>query len=610
MYRYVNPNEFYPEGWLLSQLQLQAKGLWGNLDKMWPDVRDSAWIGGAKDGWERVPYWLDGFIPLAYLLRDEDLKARAQKYIDAILDRQEEDGWICPCSYEERESYDPWAFFLMGKVLSLYLSFKEDKRVEEGLYKAMKCLYIWVKDEKLRVRDWGNFRTFECLIPLLDLYSRYPEEWIIELARLLKIKGADYYSFRELYRRPMNRWRKETHIVNLCMMFKSDALYNALTGENTPDHAEELWQILEKYNGTAVGTFTGDECLAGIGNNHGTELCAVVELMYTCEVLFSLTGDRVWLDRLEKAAFNALPATVSDDMWSHQYDQQVNQIACIPFPGKSFFRTNGQSAHLFGLEPEFGCCTANGGQGWPKLAMSVYARKDKEIIATMMLSGRLETTVEGKKVNIRCESGYPFVLSGRYTVTSEEENAFTFKIRVPAFAKGVKVNGKSAPALEGYLVFDRIPAGETTIEVAFEDTPRFVRRPFDLYTAEYGPLVFSMPIKTEYLMKEYEKEGVVRKHPYCDYHLIPKSDWQFAFADVKLSAEIGKGDEIPFSEKNPRVMLKASLVPIDWGYADGYETVASDRPASRRALGDAVAATLVPYGGAKLRMTEMPFSEN
>ena len=49
-----------------QQLEIQAKGLSGNLDKFWPDIKDSAWIGGDREGWERVPYWLDGFIPLAW----------------------------------------------------------------------------------------------------------------------------------------------------------------------------------------------------------------------------------------------------------------------------------------------------------------------------------------------------------------------------------------------------------------------------------------------------------------------------------------------------------------------------------------------------------------
>ena len=66
-------------GWLKRQLKIQADGLNGNLDKIWPDVRDSAWIGGTKEGWERVPYWLDGFIPLAYLLSDNDMISRAKR---------------------------------------------------------------------------------------------------------------------------------------------------------------------------------------------------------------------------------------------------------------------------------------------------------------------------------------------------------------------------------------------------------------------------------------------------------------------------------------------------------------------------------------------------
>ena len=40
-----------PIGWLKNQLKIQAEGLNGNLDKVWPDVRDSQWIGGKAEGW-------------------------------------------------------------------------------------------------------------------------------------------------------------------------------------------------------------------------------------------------------------------------------------------------------------------------------------------------------------------------------------------------------------------------------------------------------------------------------------------------------------------------------------------------------------------------------
>ena len=112
--------EIKPAGWLKRQLQIQAEGLSGHLDKVWPDVRDSGWLGGERNDWERGPYWLDGFIPMAYLLEDEEKIARAKRYIDAILAGQKEDGWICPCKDEDREVYDTWTIYLVTKVLVLY----------------------------------------------------------------------------------------------------------------------------------------------------------------------------------------------------------------------------------------------------------------------------------------------------------------------------------------------------------------------------------------------------------------------------------------------------------------------------------------------------------
>ena len=95
--RKLNPRNIIPEGWLADQLEIQKNGLSGNLDKIWRDVRDSAWIGGTAESWERMPYFLDGFILLGFLTGDEDIKARAKKYVYAIVDKQQPDGWICPC---------------------------------------------------------------------------------------------------------------------------------------------------------------------------------------------------------------------------------------------------------------------------------------------------------------------------------------------------------------------------------------------------------------------------------------------------------------------------------------------------------------------------------
>ena len=148
---FYTSKELKPRGWLRRQLELQAQGLAGNLDKVWPDVRDSAWIGGDREGWERVPYWLDGFLPLAYLLEDEDMIARAQRYIGKILVSQQPDGWICPCEKEARATYDTWAVQLICKVLTVYYDCSGDERIPGVLYKALRNYYELLKSGQIRL---------------------------------------------------------------------------------------------------------------------------------------------------------------------------------------------------------------------------------------------------------------------------------------------------------------------------------------------------------------------------------------------------------------------------------------------------------------------------
>ena len=73
-----------PRGWLRLQLERMRDGLTGNLDERYPSVVGSrnGWLGGDGDGWERGPYWLDGLVPLAYILQDEKLIQKARPWIE------------------------------------------------------------------------------------------------------------------------------------------------------------------------------------------------------------------------------------------------------------------------------------------------------------------------------------------------------------------------------------------------------------------------------------------------------------------------------------------------------------------------------------------------
>ena len=596
-WNFYTSKEIKPEGWLKRQLEIQAEGLSGNLHKIWPDIRDSAWVGGTCEGWERVPYWLDGFIPLAYLLEREDMIATVKKYIDSIISKQQSDGWICPCKKEEISKYDTWALQLICKTLTVYYECSGDGRIPDVIYKAFRNYYDLLSSGEIKLFGWGEFRWFESFITLNFLYKKYSEDWIVDLAKIIKAQGFDYNTAIDEWKKPSHKWRMITHIVNLCMMLKSEAVSQELLGEDYTDMAEGLREILDRYNGTAFEGFTGDEVLSGLDPSKGTELCAIVEQMYSYEHIFAHTGDNKWAERLEVLAFNALPATISEDMWTHQYVQQVNQIACQKTMIMSPWSTNGPYANNFGLEPNYGCCTANFNQGWPKFALTPFMHSGDTIISSLMLPSSLNA--DG--INIRLETAYPFKNKMHYYIESDKN--FSFIIRIPSFAKNLKVGGEFKETKD--LEFT-ISSGKTEIEVEFEAIPYFKKRPNDLYALQMGSLLFSVPVKYDKIMKEYTRKGVERKFPYCDYQFIPKTPWNYGFANGEFEVSYNTVDGTPFSESKPAVTIKANMMQIDWGLKFPYKSICRTTPKSRAPISGIQKIELYPYGCSRLRMTEMP----
>lgn len=599
--------EVKPKGWMRRQLEIQAKGLAGNLDKVWPDVADSSWIGGQHEAWERVPYWLDGFVPLAYLLEDEDMIARAKKYIDAILSRQRPDGWLCPCDDKKRANYDTWALILISKVLVLWYDCSGDARIPDALYRAMKQFDKHTNGNM--ILRWGSARWFEILFALYRLYEWYPEDWIIGLCDKMAVMGLDWKGIfkRWHYEKPrfgVGAWSFLHHVVNQAMMLKSDALYSLRTGEDPEAFVNEALSMLMNAHGQPYGSFSGDECVAGKSPIQGTELCAIVEEMFSYETLLSITANPTWGDRAEFLAFNALPATCSPDMWTHQYDQLANQNACRIMPREVVqFTTNKGEAHLFGLEPEFGCCTANMGQGWPKFALSAFMKSESGIASTVLVPTAVKTQIGGTDVEIELATRYPFRSTLTYTVRTAAPVSFPFSIRIPGFAKSAKIDGKNVKTGE-FAVLDREWSGETTVTVELDFATEMTEGFDGMFSVTRGPLLYALPIGEEWHLREYEKNGVMRKFPYCDYEILPTTPFAYGFAEDSFTyVESEPEAEFLFSPEGAPVALEAMLAPVAWGEENGHCKASPD---SRVANGAAEKLCLIPYGCTSLRMSVLP----
>jgi hypothetical protein len=110
-----------PQGWMKSQLELQANGLAGHLFDFYRYVNDSLWLGGAyeySELHEAAPYWYNGIVPLAYTLRDERLVGQANHFLDYVLEHQADDGWLGPETTKATRGIWARCLLLQGMMVS------------------------------------------------------------------------------------------------------------------------------------------------------------------------------------------------------------------------------------------------------------------------------------------------------------------------------------------------------------------------------------------------------------------------------------------------------------------------------------------------------------
>jgi DUF1680 family protein len=403
------------------------------------------------------------------------------------------------------------------------------------------------------------------------------------------------------------------HVVNNAMAIKAPALWWRLTGdERDRQMVGEIIKKQDRYHGTATGIFTGDECFAGKNPSQGPELCAVVEYMYSLEVLLAILGEPRFGDRLEKVAFNALPATFSPDMWAHQYNQQVNQVECSINPDR-IWTTNDPDANIYGLEPHFGCCTANLSQGWPKFAAHLWMHtSDNGLAAVAYAPCSVTTSIIDVPVKIEVITGYPFREDIEIHVSVEEPVRGPLHLRIPAWSEeaSIKIDGDKMiyPKAGTFFKIDRIWSGKSEIRLVFPMEPRVSRRYRNALVVERGPLVYALKLGEDW--RRVNEDKPYRELPHADWEVYPTTPWNYALDLNENALEelefmehlIG---ECPFSPGGAPVSTILKGVKTDiWKLENGSAGEIPESP--MRTEGQLVELVLIPYGCTNLRITEFP----
>ena len=640
-YSEVPLSSIKPKGWLFNQLQIMRDGTTGHLDEVYGKIKnDNGWLGGKGDGWEETPYWLDGAVPLAYLLDDAVLQKKVLLYINWTLENQRPSGYFGPVTKWERETgkkvtvencamgEDWWPKMVMLKVLQQYYTATNDARVIPFLSKYFNYQLKSLKNCPVgKWTQWAQSRGTENMLVAQWLYGITKEKSLLELCHFLQqqsftwsnwLGSRDWVINAAAYQN--NKTWMSRHGVNVSMGIKDPAVQYQRTGDKKYlQHLATGFNDLMTLHGLPYGVFSADEDLHGNMPVQGTELCAVVESMFSLEYIIGITGETKYMDALERMTFNALPAQTTDDYNNKQYFQIANQVHIKKGVFQFSLPFEREMNNVLGMRSGYTCCLANMHQGWTKFTSHLWYSTPNKGLAALHFSPNQITAKVGAAntdVTINEVTNYPFDDVINFEFSTKQEVVFPLEIRIPGWCKEatITLNGQPLQKEKGGQI--------ALINRTWKNGDKLtVQLPMDVTTSnwggnsravERGPLVYALKLEEQWEKSTDEKEG--------DYYSVyPKGSWNYGVLEsvVKTPAKAVQVNVVKPATQSfiwnlahapVELKLPAKKIP-DWKIINDVAPqpiTARDGLYMGKVEHEVEEITLVPYGCTKVRIVAFP----
>lgn len=618
-----------PRGWLLAVLQRQRAGLTGHLGEIsaWLQKEDNAWLsrdGKGNHGWEEVPYWLRGYMELAYILKDPQMVAETQVWINGVLASQRQNGDFGPDQrFDDDGTRDFWANMIMLYCLESYYGHTRDRRVLDLMTKYFNY-HLHLPDRDLLTHYWQKMRGGDELQAVYWLYNITGNPQLLDLAAKVHRCTANWELKDDL-----PNW----HNVNIAEGFREPGEYYLQThepGDLRAAYANFL-EVRKRYGQAPGGMFGADEnCRPGYTDpRQAIETCGMVEQMFSDEMLMQISGDPFWADQCEEVAFNSYPAAVMPDFSALRYLTAPNMVvsdAKNHAPGIEnagpFLMMNPFSAR---------CCQHNHSFGWPYYCKHLwYATPDNGVCAALYSASKLKARVgDGSLVQIEEEGHYPFEDTIQFKIRTPTGVTFPLYLRIPAWsgAPNVVINGKAAPPGPGAGKFIRITRQWADGDILKLQLPMSVAvkkypKNHDCVSVSYGPLEFSLKIGEHYTRVDSTKTAIgdsswqknADPSQWPAYEIHPTTPWNYGLVldagrpeeSFSINRRPWPADDFPFSPEAVPLTLQACGKQVPEWTLDrfGLCSVLQDSPVYSEAKTEVL--SLIPMGAARLRISAFP----
>ncbi len=599
-------------GWLRTQLVLERDGMVGHMEEIspWCDFEKSAWAhpdGEGQYGWEEMPYWLKGYTDLAFVLGDATHRARAMRWLNAILASQRPDGYFGP--ERNRKSLDLWPNMLVLFALRSLHEATGDPRV----IPFMQRYFRWqasLPAGQFLAASWQHVRGGDNLDSIYWLYNRTGESWLLDLARRNHESTA-----------PWEKGIASLHGVNFAQGFREPAQYYQQSHDRRHLAATiRNYEEMRRAYGQVPGGMYGADENARPGYNgprQGTETCSFVEMMYSCEELVRITGDTVWADRCEDVALNSFPASLAPDLKALHYLTCPNQVVLDRSNKAPMIQNSGD---MFSYTPyeQYRCCQHNVAFGWPYYAEHLWmATRDRGLAAVLYAPSRVTAKVgDGAVATFESATNYPFGETIALRVKVTRSTDFPLYLRVPGWCEAptVHVNGIAwrvggKAAGKWIRLLRRWRSGDA-VRLTLPMRIRVIMWPENRNTAsvQRGPLTYSLRIA-----EQWKRYDTGRSWP--GFEVWPATLWNVGLVIDSRQAErsftVVKGSPLvdgqqPFRWDRAPVLLRTRVRPIPNWRLESNNLVGEVQRGPILSREPEVEATLIPMGCARLRISAFP----